>query len=316
MPEKLLNECPDLSPFQPPLNIDTPLPNCKEIPCDMDHSQKEVPFFEDITKEKKGIGQSALCDPMQTGQISQDFNNPSPNTIYRYSKAIRGCDEAMIDLFRNVIVKDEQGVEHPVPVIWGSHERAVDFVVQENVRKDNSLVVDRVRLPLISIYSSGFADNPKRYTYHQAINYFRKNGKPGLRIKEQTESDTVFGLARGLPIDITYTLTAWTYFIEDMNQILEQIRLKFSSIAYIRIQGVQWETIVRLDSISSNLDMEPGVANRVIKLQVGMTAETYIPQPIRRDKTVLKTKVEFVNGLTDEEITEVMSRLENTIEEV
>ena len=46
-----------------------------------------------------------------------------------------------------------------------------------------------------------------------------------------------------------------------MNQILEQILLKFSPIAYIRVRGVPWETGVKLDSIANNLDVEPGDQN-------------------------------------------------------
>jgi hypothetical protein len=117
--------------------------------------------------------------------------------------------------------------------------------------------------------------------------------------------------------EIAYSLNIWTYFVEDMNQILEQIVLKFSPIAYIRVQGVQWETIVRLDSIANNIDMEPGnTSNRVVKFQINMTAETYIPQPIRREKAVLKTRIDIANGLNDEEITEIISRLENVVDEL
>jgi len=82
-------------------------------------------------------------------------------------------------------------------------------------------------------------------------------------------------------------------YIEDMNQILEQILLKFSPVAYIRVRGVTWEIQCKLDSIANNLDTEPGdQAIRVIKFQFNITAETYISQPIARRKAVLKTNVE------------------------
>lgn len=316
MSEKLLFECPEISPFDKSLNIDPPPPYCPDGDCSPTPSQQDVPFFQDITKTKKGLGKHALCDPMQTGQIVQDFaKDPNRNTIYRYSKAVRGADEAMMDLFNNIVVIDEQDVTHLVPIIWSSHERAVDFIIQENIRQDNSAVVDRVRLPIMSIYSASFEPDYNRYTYHAAINYFRgRDGKPGWTTKEHWERDTVFGVARGIPINIGYQLVAWTYFIEDMNQILEQIVTKFSRIAYIRVQGVYWETIVRLDSIASNLDLEPGNAQpRVIKFQFNMTAETYIPQPIRRDKAVLDTRIEFVDSINEDEITDIIGRLEVAI---
>jgi hypothetical protein len=152
----------------------------------------------------------------------------------------------------------------------------------------------------------------ERYTYHQALNYFRnKDGRPGFTIKEKFEHDTVLGFSRGIPIDIGYQLTAWTLYVEDMNQILEQLVKKLVPLAYIRIQGVQWETVVRLDSIANNLDMEPGdSALRVVKFQFNMTAETYVPQPIARKKAVLSEKIEFTNSTEEQEITEILSRLE------
>ena len=102
-----------------------------------------------------------------------------------------------------------------------------------------------------------------------------------------------------------------------MNQILEQILLKFSPIAYISVRGVQWETIVKLDSIANNLEVEPGDQNlRVVKFQFNLTAQTYIPQPIVRRKAVLKTSVDVHNSLNEEEINEVLARIEETIEEL
>ena len=319
MAEKSFNECPDKWP-DPPFNLDKPPDICRDSCPPQDPSLKDVnEFFDDIINQKKGIGVEANCDPMMTGQIVQDLaKTPSRETIYRYSKGVRGCDEAMRDLFSNLVVIDERGVAHPVPIIWATQERAVAALVQENFRKDTSLVVDRVKLPMMSIYSSNFTFNQSRYTYHKAINYFRgADGKPGLTQREKYDRDTVFGLARGIPVDIGYTLTLWTYFVEDMNQILEQILLKFSPVAYIRVQGVQWETIVKLDAIANNIDIEPGnTANRVVKFQISMTAETYIPQPITRQKAVLRTRIDLANSLNDDEISQIIARLENAVDEL
>jgi hypothetical protein len=277
------------------------------------------------TNQKVGYGQSGICDPMQTGQITEDLRKDPVRTadgsvIYRYSKAIRGADEALKDMFSDLVCIDEMGNTLPVPIIWGTQEKAVAAVLQSNVRQDSSLVVNRIKLPILSIYNSGIAFQQDRYIYHKAVDYFRNlrpDRKPGLTTRENRhERDTIFGVARGIPVDITYQLTAWTLYVEDMNQILEQVMLKFSPVAYIRVQGVHnWETIVKLDSIANNLETEPGDQQlRVIKFQFGMTAETFIPQPIVRKKAVLEEKIDIVDKVSDEEITEVISRLENLIE--
>lgn len=174
---------------------------------------------------------------------------------------------------------------------------------------------------MLALYSSTFTPNSDRYLYHNAVDYlrqFREDAAPGLTHSEFRERDTVFGVARGIPIDVGYTLTAWTLYLEDMDQLLEQIVRKFSPVAYIRVQGVHnWETIVKLESISNNLDTEPGdQAVRVIKFQFGLTAETFIPQPIVRKKAVLETKIDIVDAVSEEEITHVITRIEEAVKDL
>ena len=140
---------------------------------------------------------------------------------------------------------------------------------------------------------------------------------PNFTASEKYERDTVFGVARGIPLDIEYTLLAWTMHLEDMNQILEQIVTKFSPVAYIKVRGVLWEVSVKISSIANNLQTEPGdQALRVVKFQFGLTAETYVAQPIKREKAVLKTRVDIVNALNEDQISQVLHRLEDAVEEL
>ena len=100
----------------------------------------------------------------------------------------------------------------------------------------------------------------------------------------------------------------------DIDQILEQIFLKFSPVAYINVRGVHWETVVSMDSVANNVDFEPGDQNqRIIKYEFNFTARTYIPQPINRKKAILETKLDFHNDVEVENITEVLGRLEDSV---
>jgi hypothetical protein len=290
----------------------------KTIPESCEPSQDSIDFLEDsFRNEKTNLGKSNLGDPMQKGHIINDGTNL--NVIYRYSKALRGTDEAVMDLFRDIVVLDEDGKAHRIPIIWGSQEKAVAAIVQDNVRKDNSLVVDRIRLPILAIHSQDYQFNQNRYVYHNALDYargLRPDGKPGRTTKEKYDRDTIFGVAKGIPIDISYSLYAWTMYIEDMNQILEQIILKFSPVAYIKVRGVVWEIQVKLDSIANNLEIEPGnQAVRVVKFQFNLTAESFIPQPIVRKKSILSTKIEFTDRLKEEDIKQIVDRIEETVKE-
>jgi hypothetical protein len=316
-----LNTCPEKS-FQTRSENNDPAPGYCDTPPDNQNNMNISPpsdWMDDVLSSKKiSLGSENNCDPMQAGSIVNDLDPPNRNTIYRYSKSVRATDEAVMDLFRDLVIIDEDGKAHAVPIIWATQERAVAAVVQENVRKDETLVVDRIRLPMLAISSTEYSIDSARYTYHKASSFLRDlTGKPQFTANEKYERDTVFGVTRGIPLDIGYTLIAWTMQLEDMNQILEQIVTKFSPIAYIKVRGVLWEVIVKLDSIANNLETEPGdQALRVIKFQFGLTAQTYVAQPITRNKAVLKTKIEVVNSLDEEQISEVLHRLEEAVEEL
>lgn len=310
------------NPKGPPvdINLDASPPYCSpQDPSNLRAvNDDSLNWLKDETMKKTGFGARVDCDPVQRGFIVNDPEFPDRSTLYRYSKSIRGTDEALLDMFKNVVVIDEDGKAWPIPAMLGPPEKAVAAIVQDNVRKDETLVVERLKLPLIALSQTSIDYDLNRYTYHKALNFFpRTDGKPGATINEKYDRDTILGFSRGIPINIGYTVTAWTMYKEDMNQILEQILSKFSQAAYIRVTGVPWEVLVILNSIANNQDQETtGSALRVIKYEFSITAQTYIPQPISRKKAVLKTKVDFVDGLTEADITEVMARIEESVKEL
>jgi hypothetical protein len=317
--ENTLNNINCQSPLGQNNNIDPPPGYCNQDELNQNNvGNGKESWISDSQNQKTNLGKENNCDPMQTGQIINDLDSTNRNNIYRYAKSLRGTDEAVMDLFRNIVVLDESGKAHPIPIMWGTQERAVAFLLQENTRKDNTLVVDRIKLPLMAIHNSGYEFDQSRYTYHAAVDFIRdKSGKPSFYGSEKYKNDTVFGQTRGIPINISYTLSAWTLYVEDINQILEQIFLKFSPVSYIKVRGVNWEVLVKLDSIANNLNYEPGdAALRVIKYEFSMTAKTYIAQPLVRKKTVLETRIEMVDGLKEEDITEVIGRIEESVKEL
>lgn len=316
MSEKNLFECNDktLEPVQitDPVSLNCPPP--------ITPSMKDV-AFDNVNPQcsplpkREGLGKAANANPIQRSW-GDDLRNPSRDVIVRNSQILDACDEAMKDLFSDLIIFDDEGVAHNVPIVNASPEKAVAFILQENVRKDASFVVDRVKLPLLSIYyKTSMAMNPQRYVYSKAVDYFRDSDfKPGWTMQEEKERDTVFGRTRGIPVDIGYQLTAWTQHTQDMNQILEQMFTKFDPIAYIRLQDTNYETIVKLDSTANNINAEPGdKAIRITKWQFNMTVETFIPQHIIRKKAVLGIKVDVLAGVDENEILQVLDKLEISV---
>lgn len=323
MADKSLNECSPAG-SQPDKNLD-PLPlRCSEDNIQFVNPQggveglfhKNVPNFDDPTRRKYGLGHANNCDPMQAGKIVRG-NEPIGEVIYRQSQGLRAIDEAMKDMFSNIVVQDEQGGVHSVPIIMGGQEVAIAYVKQSNVRKDNSLVVGRIPLPIMSIHSTSPSLAMDRYFYHKAVDYRRRpDGKPGFTIKERYDRDTILGFSMGIPIDVPFRLVIWTTYITDMQQILDQVLQKLTPHGYIRLQGVSnWDNIVRLDNIQDNIDRESGENKRVVKYEISMTVNTYLPQPIYRKKAVLKTSVDIVDGITEEEVQGVIARLEDAVGE-
>lgn len=335
MSDKNLNPCNEPGGI-PNLDIDPPPPYCRDgetiktsgtidkqpfLDSQKDVSQ-DLSWLDDATKDIKKLGNHAMCDPQITGHIINDQGSEPPNrgVVYRHSKSLDGTDLAVTSLFKDIVVIDEDGKSHQIPIIWGSQEKAVAYIVQENTRKDESLVIDRIRLPIMAIYRSSTEFNQKRYAYHKAINYLRQpinDWKPGFTTKEKYERDTIFGVSRGIPIDFGYDLYAWTMYEQDMNQIFTQIVTKCCPMGYIRVRDIPWEIGVKLNSVTSNVNLEPGDKQlRIIKYQFNFLVEGYISQPIVRKKAVLKTKIEIADSTEEEDITTILARLESAVKEL
>jgi hypothetical protein len=321
--QQSLNPCNDVPPLQNPLNSDPPVPFCDSdgSPNLNNLSQKpDVGFLDDICDEINGLGHQQNCDPMMSGSLRNDPDNPNRLVINRYSKALRACDEAMLDLFTGLEVLDINGQAKRVPIIYAAYERAVANLLQGNVRKDNSLVTDSIKLPTLAINRVNFDADEARYVYHWALDYMRDRRvdlKPGFTMQEARHPrDTVFGVARGLPINVNYELNGWCWYMEELDQLEEQVILKFSPVAYIDVRGVPWETIVKKTGQTDNVDTESGEKQRVVKFKFNFTVETYIPQPIVRKKAVLTQKIDILNTVNEIEVTEVLDRLEIAIKDL
>ena len=321
--DKSINPCPDLGLLGKSNNTDPPPGMDCHVPPDNQNNIGEegaADWLRENFVNNTGNGAANNCDPMQAGKIINDVDPKlNDNTVYRYSKALRGTDEGVMDLFRNVVVINEEGKAINVPIIWATQERAVAAILQNNVRKDETLVVDRIKLPMLAISSTGYEFDSARYTYHQALRYVNAYQGATDQTRHRFENkDTLFGVSRGIPINISYTMYAWTMQLEDMNQILEQIVSKFSLVAYIKVRGVLQEVIVKLDSIASNLETEPGdQALRVIKFQFGLTAQTYVPLPVKQYDSLIKVvKADIVNSVDDDTITQVLAKIEEIAPEL
>lgn len=87
---------------------------------------------------------------------------------------IRQKEESLMTILKTITITDKDGLAHPVPVIYGTQQKAAAYVTAD-AKEDG--VVDRIRLPLITVVadtvsrrSIGFQG--KIYTlYRQDLNH-------------------------------------------------------------------------------------------------------------------------------------------------
>ena len=207
--------------------------------------------------------------------------------IKRYTRVFRAADTAMFKLFSDVDMLTAEGALIKVPLIFGTQERAVAAMFGKSLQATGDVV--RIKLPMMAISAIGFDIDRTRYTFHEALSYDAMNAR-----SERVPHDVRIGVSRGIPINRIYTLLVWAKFQEDANQILEQAILKFSPVAYVEIPGAFFENMVTLDAIANNLNWEIADQDlRIIKYELSMTLQTYVPQPFKRTKSVRKVKTEM-----------------------
>src|ERR1019366_4680099 len=86
--KKRLGECRPASPLRQSENIDPapqycPSPQANpQYPNQNDVGNEQESWIEEAMSNKVGLGTSGLCDPMQTGQILNDLDNPQRDVVY------------------------------------------------------------------------------------------------------------------------------------------------------------------------------------------------------------------------------------------
>ena len=159
------------------------------------------------------------------------YEDHEGNRVYRYTKKLRKTDEGVVSLFKDIVVIDEQGAVHSVPCVWSNADKLQQTVLQENTSSELNLDgtpklrVDRVRLPMIGVYSNEI---------------FMEGSTP----------------------TVAYCVTVWSLFQEDMNQILEQIILKFDN-----------KKNCKLKSITRNHTAEDTLTIKVLQSMLTLTVE-------------------------------------------
>ena len=152
-----------------------------------------------------------------------------------------------------------------VPVVFASPERAIAKFNDEATTE----------LPIISVGFDGISVDTQRR-------------RPSFNIldskvwdKEKRRAIRVYALAP-VAADLRYSINLWAKYVEDMNQLTEQVMLKFNpSVVIDTTFGDGFEILI--DDVSDLSDLTPGDRqDRIIRRSVKVTAKGYIPSTTYR----------------------------------
>ena len=187
-----------------------------------------------------------------------DMTRAKHNISFIYKESLR----SMIASFNDVGYIDSEEKFNDTKCIHANAERAIAKLKQEN----------NIILPILSVGQTT-SDND---TSRQRTESLLVNEKYW-----DTEKNRAFRILSLVPraINIKYQLNIWTKYMSDMDQILEQIRLKFHPEMQV---PTEFSTLAK-----AYLDSEDDVGqiavadkeDRVLKKTLNIILRTYIPSP-------------------------------------
>lgn len=157
---------------------------------------------------------------------------------------LRKADSLVLDLFKNLVVINEEGNTSKVPVIYGTRER-----LRARAEPTSDARIKKISMPAVALI---------RKDIHQTTATSGRHGDDGTWIPEW----------QGWLLD--YHVVIETLFSEDMNQILEQIMLPFSPTVQFKDDNVKK---LHLRNIVSNDSEECGDGMRILSYEFLMQAE-------------------------------------------
>lgn len=245
--------------------------------------------------------------------VFQNPTNPATATNYRanqisvkgdpskeYTVGIEDHDETIAYYFNNVIKPEvyQNGTTIPVPIIYGNPERW-KAVQKDGYYRDKN---DKIMCPIIMFKRTSLdksyvvgnkldANNPQNYaiagkSYQKGDAYSNfgvlNNRKPVIAYQAVVIPDYV---------TINYECVIWTYYIEQMNKIVEAIN--YASNSYWGDPS-RFKFRARIDSFTDNTTVNQG-EERLIKTTFNIKMYGYIiPSVI--NKELVSTKKFFSKG--------------------
>ena len=244
---------------------------------------------------KGAMGFSEIGNPNSTPEFNRgEQTSFRDDTTKPFSLGFKEIDEAIFYYMNNVIkpTVQQNGVVQKVPFIYGNPERWKQ-VQKDGYYRDQK---GKIMLPLITFKRNNIekvrsmsnkldANNPNN------IQVFTKNYNPtntysNFNILNNTiPTKTRYAVVMPDYVNITYDFIISTYYIEQLNKVIEAIN--YASDSYWG-NPEQFQFIARVDNFATPLEIQTG-GERIVKSTFSLKLHGYIvPDTIQKDATAIK----------------------------
>ena len=280
-----------------------------------------------IPKTQKEISKDLQPEPYDTQQGNPNDAQYDPSnrgnqlsfrgdTVKPFNVGIQDIDESIMYYFENVIQPTvfQNGTTIPIPIIYGSPER-MKSIQKDGYYRDKA---GKIMAPLIMYkrnnieknYSIGNkldANQPHNYAVAQKP-YSKQNEYDNFNIlNNRKPQKTYYAIIIPDYVTLTYQCSVYTYYVEQMNKIIESIN--YASDSYWG-NPERFKFRARIDSYATNVTLNQG-QERVVKSDFTIKMYGYIiPEVINKQLNSIKkfnnkTKINFsVETTTDGKIFE------------
>ena len=206
---------------------------------------------------------SGLNDTYKTRELSIrktlfEMTKPSHMISSIYKAFLRGIKSEFSDL----VTIDSEGKVKETRLIMANPERAVAKITQD----------DNIILPVLSVSQTTTDSDPSRSRYESMLiheKYWDDSKQRAVRVLSFAP----------VPVSIKYQLNVWSKYNEDLDQLVEQIRVKFNPELTIKTEFstltkafIEGESIIGATQVADKED-------RVLRKQFSIVIKSYIPNP-------------------------------------
>ena len=215
----------------------------------------------DVTWQASSLESRSNKYPTREGDVRAKLfkmTQAKTNISFIYRESLR----SMITSFNDVGHFNSEDKFVDIKCIHGNAERAIAKLKQEN----------SIILPMISVAQTISDNDDERRRYESVLvheKFFDKETHRAVRVLSLSPR----------PVNINYQVNIWCKYMADMDQILEQVRLKFNPEMNV---PTKYSTLAKA-FITSEEAVGSMTANdkddRIIKKTINITLRTYIPSP-------------------------------------